>query len=38
MTYTLDCNTPFELLQAKVDIAERGYRYVSIGLTLRYWK
>jgi len=38
MTYTLDCSTPFELLQAKADIGERGYRYVAIGLTLRYWK
>lgn len=36
--YTLDCGTAFELLQAKADIAERGYRYVAIGLTLRYWR
>lgn len=37
MTYTLGCGTPFQLLQAKADIAERGYRYVSIGMTLIYW-
>ncbi len=36
--HTLDCETEFELLQAKADIAERGYRYLSIGLTLRYWR
>lgn len=37
MTYTLDCATPFELLQNKADITLRGYRYVAIGLTLIYW-
>ena len=38
MTYTLDCDTPFELLQNKAEVAGLGYRYLSIGLTLRYWK
>ena len=38
MTYTLDCATPFELLQAKAELALQGYRYVAIGLTLRYWR
>jgi len=38
MTYTLDCNTAFELLQNKAEVAVLGYRYVAIGLTLRYWK
>lgn len=37
MTYALDCATPFEVLQSKADLAERGYRYCTIGLTLYYW-
>lgn len=37
MTYTVDCTTPFELLQSKADIAVRGYRYVAFGLTLYHW-
>lgn len=36
--HTLDCSTEFELLQAKAEIAEKGYRYVAIGLVLRYWE
>lgn len=38
MTYIVCCATPFQLLQEKAEIAERGYRYVSIGLKLHYWR
>lgn len=37
MTYTMDCATPFEVLQEKADLAARGYRYCNIGLTIYYW-
>ena len=37
MTYTLDCSSAFEVLQHKAELAERGYRYCNIGLTLYYW-
>lgn len=42
MTYTLDCSTEFEMLQAKAEVALKGYRYLAlregIGWVLRYWK
>lgn len=28
----------YELVQLKADVKEQGYRYIAIGLTLRYWK
>lgn len=37
MQYTMECATPFEVLQVKADVAARGYRYCSIGLIVYYW-
>lgn len=38
MTHTIKCQSEFGVLQAKADVAAQGYRYVAIGLTVRYWR
>lgn len=38
MTYRIDCEDEYELAKIKADVIEQGYRYVVIGLVVRYWK
>lgn len=34
----IEADDQYELAQLKADVKEQGYRYIAIGLTLRYWK
>lgn len=34
----IEADDQYELIQLKADVKEQGYRYIAIGLTLRYWK
>lgn len=34
----IEAGDRWELVQLKTDVKEQGYRYIAIGLTLRYWK
>lgn len=42
MSYTLDCPTEFEMLEAKHQAAMNGYYYLALraanGWVVRYWK
>ena len=38
MTHRIDCIDARELAQLKADVIEQGYRYIVLGLTVRYWR
>lgn len=38
MTHRIDCEDACELAQLKADVIEQGYKYLALGLVLRFWK